>query len=220
MTRNIDKNRTDDLPDGKKAFEALNEAVLDLFPGATLANRKPRSKLRFTRIPTQHSDGLPMDNGLLYHYIRKHPNFENVRFSLTPRFERSHPLKPGQVAKTEFTKTVVCEIFDTETGAVAKKCLGYAKDGTTRRNSASQTHTSAKDVEERILPPCIRRPVTHAAKATCATFAANNKAELSVFIKAQNARNKERQEIRKAQRLSNASAAPNAAGRRLSPKSS
>ncbi|PFH45291.1 hypothetical protein AMATHDRAFT_9556 [Amanita thiersii Skay4041] len=124
MTRNIDKNRMDGLPDGKHAFDTLNKVVLDLFPGATLANRKPQSKFRFTRIPTQHSDGLPMDNGLLYHYIRKHPNFENVRFSLTPRFERSRPLKPGQVARTKFTKTVICEIFDTETGAIAKKCLG------------------------------------------------------------------------------------------------
>ncbi|PFH44742.1 hypothetical protein AMATHDRAFT_10998 [Amanita thiersii Skay4041] len=62
MTRNIDKNRMDGLPNGKNAFDTLNEVVLDLFPGATLANRKPRSKLCFTRIPTQHSNGLPMDN--------------------------------------------------------------------------------------------------------------------------------------------------------------
>ncbi|PFH44750.1 hypothetical protein AMATHDRAFT_10980 [Amanita thiersii Skay4041] len=70
MTRNIDKNRADDLPDGETAFNALREVVLDLFPDATLANQKPRSKLRFPRVPTQHSDGLPMDNGLLYHYLR------------------------------------------------------------------------------------------------------------------------------------------------------
>ncbi|PFH46677.1 hypothetical protein AMATHDRAFT_7515 [Amanita thiersii Skay4041] len=38
MTCNIDKNREDDLPDGKNAFEALHEVVLDLFPDATLAS--------------------------------------------------------------------------------------------------------------------------------------------------------------------------------------
>ncbi|PFH44666.1 hypothetical protein AMATHDRAFT_11230 [Amanita thiersii Skay4041] len=69
MTRNIDKNRNNGLPDGKAAFDALQEVVLDLFPGATLANRKPRLKLKFPRVPMQHSNGLPMDNGLLYHYI-------------------------------------------------------------------------------------------------------------------------------------------------------
>ncbi|PFH44909.1 hypothetical protein AMATHDRAFT_10453 [Amanita thiersii Skay4041] len=124
MTCNIVKNREDDLPDGKEAFEALKEVVLDLFPDATLANRKLRSKFKFSRVPVQHSDGLPMDNGLLYHYIRKHLNFENVHFSLTPCFERSQPLKPDQKPRPEFTKTVVCEVFDTETGSVAKKCLG------------------------------------------------------------------------------------------------
>ncbi|PFH47034.1 hypothetical protein AMATHDRAFT_7134 [Amanita thiersii Skay4041] len=87
MTQNIDQNRENDLPDGRVAFEALREVVLDLFLDTTLANRKPRSKLQFPRVPLQHSDGLPMDNGLLYHYLRKHPNFENIRFSLTPRFE-------------------------------------------------------------------------------------------------------------------------------------
>ncbi|PFH45258.1 hypothetical protein AMATHDRAFT_9632 [Amanita thiersii Skay4041] len=96
MTHNIDKNRENNLPDGKTAFEALCKVVLDLFLDATLANRKPRSKLRFPRVPLQHSDGLPMDNGLLYHYLCKHPNFENIRFSLTPQFERQHPLRPGQ----------------------------------------------------------------------------------------------------------------------------
>ncbi|PFH53039.1 hypothetical protein AMATHDRAFT_1472 [Amanita thiersii Skay4041] len=177
MTRNIDRNRTDDLPDGKKTFEALNKAVLDLFPGATLANRKPRSKFRFTRIPTQHSDGLPMDNGLLYHYIRKHPNFENVRFSLTPRFERSRPLKPGQVTRTEFTKTV----SNSTTHQLRAKNLFFermktreivksANDGTTRQNSANQTHTSASDAEECIQPPCIRRPAILAKRATYVTF--------------------------------------------------
>ncbi|PFH45169.1 hypothetical protein AMATHDRAFT_9851 [Amanita thiersii Skay4041] len=179
MTRNIDKNRTDDLPDGKKAFEALNEAVLDLFPGSTLANRKPRSKFRFTRIPTQHSDGLPMDNGLLYHYIRKHPNFENVRFSLTPRFERSRPLKPGQITRPEFTKTVVCESSSTTHRRRAKnsffermktrEIVKFANDGTTRQNFANQTHTFVKDVEGRIQPPCIRRPAIRAKQATYAT---------------------------------------------------
>ncbi|PFH45563.1 hypothetical protein AMATHDRAFT_8982 [Amanita thiersii Skay4041] len=124
MTRNIDKNRTDRLLDGKAAFNTLQEVVLDLFPSATLANRKPRSKLKFHQVPTQHSDGLPMDNGLLYHYIRKHPNFKNVHFSLTPCFERPCPLKPGQMARTEFTKTVICKVFDTKMGLVAKKCLG------------------------------------------------------------------------------------------------
>ncbi|PFH44968.1 hypothetical protein AMATHDRAFT_10327 [Amanita thiersii Skay4041] len=38
MTHNIDKNREDDLPDGKNAFKALHEVVLDLFPDATLAS--------------------------------------------------------------------------------------------------------------------------------------------------------------------------------------
>ncbi|PFH45802.1 hypothetical protein AMATHDRAFT_8646 [Amanita thiersii Skay4041] len=38
MTCNINKNRVDELPDGKVAFDALQEVVLDLFPGATLAN--------------------------------------------------------------------------------------------------------------------------------------------------------------------------------------
>ncbi|PFH45241.1 hypothetical protein AMATHDRAFT_9667 [Amanita thiersii Skay4041] len=124
MMRNIDKNQTDDLQDGKATFEVLQEVILDLFPGATLANRKPWSNLKFTRVLMQHSDGLPMDNGLLYHYIHKHPNFENVRFSLMPRFECPRPLKPGQVTRANFTKTVVCEVFDTEMGTVAKKCLG------------------------------------------------------------------------------------------------
>ncbi|PFH45865.1 hypothetical protein AMATHDRAFT_8554 [Amanita thiersii Skay4041] len=124
MVWNIDKNRTDDLPDGKAAYDVLQEVVLDLFLGATLANRKPQSKLKFMRVLTQHSDGLPMDNGLLYHYIRKHPNFEDIRFSLTPRFEHPRPTKPGQIPRLEYTKTVICEIFDMEMGAVTKKCLG------------------------------------------------------------------------------------------------
>ncbi|PFH48267.1 hypothetical protein AMATHDRAFT_5982 [Amanita thiersii Skay4041] len=172
MTRNIDKNRTDGLPDGKNAFDTLNEVVLDLFPGATLANRKPRSKLRFTRIPTQHSDGLPMDNGLLYHYIRKHPNFENVRFSLTPRFERPRPLKPGQVARLEFTKTVSnstplqprVKSLSSEL-AKTRKTAKFANDGTTQQNFANPTCIFAKDVEERTPPPCIKRPVTVVKKA-------------------------------------------------------
>ncbi|PFH51199.1 hypothetical protein AMATHDRAFT_3200 [Amanita thiersii Skay4041] len=124
MTCNINKNREDNLPDGKEAFNTLQEVILDLFPDATLANCKPRSKLKFPRVPMQHSDGLPMDNGLLYHYLRKHLNFENVRFSLTPHFECPCPLKPGQKQRVEYTKTVVCKIFNTETGLVAKKCLG------------------------------------------------------------------------------------------------
>ncbi|PFH48055.1 hypothetical protein AMATHDRAFT_6187 [Amanita thiersii Skay4041] len=124
MVWNINKNRTDDLPDGKAAYDTLQEVVMDLFPGATLANRKPRSKLKFMRVLTQHSDGLPMDNGLLYHYIRKHPNFKNVHFSLTLRFECPRPPKPGQTPRPEYTKTVICKVFDMETGAVTKKCLG------------------------------------------------------------------------------------------------
>ncbi|PFH44763.1 hypothetical protein AMATHDRAFT_10940 [Amanita thiersii Skay4041] len=183
MTRDIDKNRVDELPDGKNAFDALKEAVLDLFPGATLANRKPRSKLRFTRIPLQHSDGLPMDNGLLYHYIRKHPNFENVRFSLTPRFECPRPLKPGQTARTEFTKTVDLWLNSmaplppaknlSSAQAKTKETAKYANDGTTPRNSASPTLISANDAGERTPPQCINRPAIHARKAPCATYVAS-----------------------------------------------
>ncbi|PFH47526.1 hypothetical protein AMATHDRAFT_6648 [Amanita thiersii Skay4041] len=163
MTRNIDKNRTDDLPDGKAAFDALQEVVLDLFPEATLANRNPRSKLKFLRVPLQHSDRLPMDNGLLYHYIRKHPNFKTVRFLLTPCFEHLCPLKPGQTPRTEYTRMVVCEIFDTETGSVAKKCLNqaktkrivkYAKDGTTQLNFANPKCTTAPDAGDPTPQQC------------------------------------------------------------------
>ncbi|PFH44575.1 hypothetical protein AMATHDRAFT_11464 [Amanita thiersii Skay4041] len=50
--------------------------------------------------------------------------------------------------------------------------------------------------------------------------ARNNKVELSICIKAQNARNKECQEIRHAQWAINLLSAPNATGRWLSPKSS
>ncbi|PFH46920.1 hypothetical protein AMATHDRAFT_7260 [Amanita thiersii Skay4041] len=177
MTRNIDKNRTDDLPDSKNAFDALNEAVLDLFPGATLANRKPQSKLRFTRIPVQHSDGLPMDNGLLYHYIRKHPNFENVRFSLTPRFERSRPLKPGQVARTEFTKTVSNStapppLVKNSSSVRMKigKTAKYVNDGITQQNSVNLIRIFANNAEERTPPQCINQPATPARKARYATF--------------------------------------------------
>ncbi|PFH45609.1 hypothetical protein AMATHDRAFT_8926 [Amanita thiersii Skay4041] len=176
MTRNIDKNRENNLPDGKAAFEALRKVVLDLFPEVVLANRKPRSKLHFLRVPIQHSDGLPFDNGLLYHYIHKHPCFENVRFSLTPRFERPCPLKPGQVEKPTYTKTMICEIFDTETGSVAKKCLGSVVKfdnnpsicGTMSRSSAKQKPTTVRDAEALILLPCTNQHVTHAPRATSA----------------------------------------------------
>ncbi|PFH46040.1 hypothetical protein AMATHDRAFT_8306 [Amanita thiersii Skay4041] len=174
MTRNIDKDQTDGLPDGKATFEALQEVVLDLFPGATLANRKPRSKLKFTRVPMQHSDSLPMDNGLLYHYIHKHPTFENVRFSLTPRFERPRPLKPGQTARTEFTKTVSnltetpVHVKNLSSDPVkTRRTVQYANNGITLQSSANPEHTSARDAVARIPQQCTKQLATNARKELC-----------------------------------------------------
>ncbi|PFH45214.1 hypothetical protein AMATHDRAFT_9746 [Amanita thiersii Skay4041] len=172
MTHNIDKNREDGLPDGKEAFDTLQEVALDLFPDATLANHKPRSKLKFSRVLTQHSDGLPMDNGLLYHYIRKHPNFENIHFSLTPHFEHLHPLKPNQKPRVEYTKMVVCEVFDTKTGLVAKKCLGSVIkfDNNPSPSSANPRHIIAQDAAGPTPQPCIKPHVNSAPKALYAAL--------------------------------------------------
>ncbi|PFH44998.1 hypothetical protein AMATHDRAFT_10245 [Amanita thiersii Skay4041] len=191
MTRNIDKDRTDDLPDGKAAFDTLKEVVMDLFPGSTLANRKPRSKLKFTRVPTQHSDGLPMDNGLLYHYIRKHPNFENVHFSLTPRFERPHPLKPGQTvpspknALDQWSSSMETPAYVRNSFSdhlTTKRIAPFANGGTTPQSSANSRRTSALDAEAHTRLRCTQQHATCARKARYARSNASKQQSRTICV--------------------------------------
>ncbi|PFH47336.1 hypothetical protein AMATHDRAFT_6843 [Amanita thiersii Skay4041] len=48
MTCNIDKNREDNLLDGKEAFNTLQEVMLDLFLDMTLANPSPWTMASYT----------------------------------------------------------------------------------------------------------------------------------------------------------------------------